>query len=41
MVEFGKSDKIIKINGKADKANTYNGFGSDCSFFIQGRTSSD
>ena len=26
MVDFGKSVKIIKISGKRDKLNTYNGF---------------
>ena len=41
MVYFGKSDKMIKISGKVDKPNTYNGFSGDISFFIQGRTSSD
>ena len=40
MVDFGKSDKMIKISGKVDKPNTYNGFSSDISFFILGRTSS-
>ena len=32
---------MIKISGKVDKSNTYNGFISNISFFIQGRTSSD
>ena len=32
---------MMKINGKVDKSNTYNGFSSNISFFIQGRTSSD
>ena len=41
MVDFGESDKIIKISGKVDKSNTYNRFSSNISFFIQGRTSSD
>ena len=41
MGDFGKSDKMIKINGKVDKSNTHNGFSSDISFFIQGRASSD
>ena len=41
MVDFGKSDKMIKFSGIVDKPNTYNGFGSNISFFIQGRTSSD
>ena len=26
MVNFGESDKMIKIRGKVDKSNTYNGF---------------
>ena len=41
MVDFGKSDKMIKINRKVDKPNTYSGFCSNTSFFIQGRTTSD
>ena len=41
MVDFGKSDKMIKINGKVDKSNSYNGFGSNILFFIQGRTTLD
>ena len=41
MVDFGESDKLIKISGKVDKLNTYNGFSSNISVFIQGRTSSD
>ena len=36
MVDFGESDKTIKISGKVDKSNTYNGFSSNISFFIQG-----
>ena len=28
MVDFGKSDKMIKISGKLDKPNTYNVFSS-------------
>ena len=35
MVDFGKSDKMIKISGKVDKWNTYNGFSWNVSFFIQ------
>ena len=31
---------MIKIGGKLDQPNTYNGFSSDISFFIQGSTSS-
>ena len=38
IVDFGESDKI---KGKVNKPNTYNGFSSDISFFIHGRTSSD
>ena len=41
MVYFGKSDKIMKISGKVDKPNTYNGLGSDISYFIKGRNSSN
>ena len=41
MVDFGKSDKIIKLSGKVDKLNTYNGFSGNISFFIHGRMSSD
>ena len=41
MVNFGKSDEIIKISGKVDKPKTYNRFSSNISFFIQGRTSLD
>ena len=40
MVDFGKSDKMIKLNGKVDKSNTYNRFNSNILLFIQG-TSSD
>ena len=39
MLDFSESDKMIKISGKVDKSNTYNGFTSHVSFFIQGRTS--
>ena len=35
MVDFGKSDKMIKISGKVYKLNTYNGFSSNILFFIQ------
>ena len=38
MVGFGESDKMIKISEKADKSNSYNGFTSNISFFIHGRT---
>ena len=41
MVDFGESNKIIKISGKMDKSNTYNSFRSYISFVIQERTSSD
>ena len=41
MVDFGKSDKMIKISGKVDKPDTYNWLSSGISFFIQRRTSSD
>ena len=41
MVQFGESDKMIKIGRKVDKSNTYDEFRSNISFFIQGRTSSD
>ena len=34
-VYFGTYDNIIRISGKVDKSNTYNGF-SSISFFIQG-----
>ena len=29
---------MIKISGKVDKSNTYNGFSSNVLFFIQGKT---
>ena len=35
MIDFGKSDKMMKISGKVDKSNAYNGFSSNTSFFIQ------
>ena len=41
MVDFGESYKMVKISGKVDKSNAYNGSNSDISFFIQRRTSSD
>ena len=34
MVYFGESDKRKRISGKMDKSNTYNGFSSNISFFI-------
>ena len=33
-IDFGESDKMIKISGKVDKLNTYNRFSSYISFFI-------
>ena len=36
MVDFGKSDKMIKISWKVDKSNSYEGFNYNISFFIQG-----
>ena len=41
MVDFGESDKMIKISGKVDNSNTYNGFNGNISYFINRRTSSD
>ena len=35
MIDFSKSDQMIKISGKVDKLKTYNGFSSNISFFIQ------
>ena len=32
MVDFGNSDKMIKVSGKVDKSNTYDGFSSNISF---------
>ena len=37
MVDFGNSDKVIKISGKVDKLNTDKGF--TISFFIGNRSS--
>ena len=34
MVDFGESGKMIKISGKVDKSNTYNGFRCYILFFI-------
>ena len=34
MVDFGKSDKMIKVSRKMDKTNSDNGFGNDISLFI-------
>ena len=36
MIDFGKSDEMIKINGKVDKSKTYNRFNRNISFFIPG-----
>ena len=33
MVDFGESEKMIKITGKVDKSNTYNGFTGNISWF--------
>ena len=38
MVDFGESDKMMKISGKVNKLNTYNEFSCDISFFTQGKT---
>ena len=35
MVDFGKSDKMIKISGKVNKPHTNNGFSIGISLFIQ------
>ena len=34
MVDFGESNKMIKINAKKDKSDMYNVFSSNISFFI-------
>ena len=34
MVDFGESDKMIKISGKVDNSNTYNGFCANILSFI-------
>ena len=34
MVDFGKSDKMIKISGKMNKPNTYSRFSRNISKFI-------
>ena len=41
MVDFGESDKMMKISGKMNKSNTYNGFSGNISFFFNKITSSD
>ena len=33
-VDFGESDRMIKISEKEDKSDIYNGFSSDILFFI-------
>ena len=40
IVDFGESDKMIKISGRVDKSSTYNGFCGNISFFTNRRTSS-
>ena len=35
MVDFGETDKMIKISGKMDKSDSYKEFSIDISFFIQ------
>ena len=40
MVDLGESNKMIKISGKVNKSNAYNGFNGNILFFIN-RTSSD
>ena len=35
MVDFGESNKMMKISGKLDKSDSYNGFSYNISFFIQ------
>ena len=34
MVDFGKSEKMIKISGKMDKSDTYKEFSINISVFI-------
>ena len=34
MVDFGESNEMIKISGKVDKLNTYNGFSDKISLFV-------
>ena len=34
MIDFGESDKMIKISEKVDKSNICNGFSGNISFFI-------
>ena len=40
-VDFGESDKMIKISGKVGKSDTYNGLSGNILFFVYRRTSSD
>ena len=35
MVDFGESEKMIKIRGKMNKSDIYKGFNSNISYFIQ------
>ena len=35
MLDWGESDKMMKISEKMDKSNTYKRFCSDISFFIK------
>ena len=41
MVDFGESDKMLKICGKVNESNTYNVFSGNVSFFVNKRTSSN
>ena len=34
MVDYGESDKMMKIIGKVDKSDSYEGFSCKISFFI-------
>ena len=40
MLNFGESDKLIKISGKEDKSNTYKEVSDNILFFIHRKTSS-
>ena len=35
MIDFGESDKVIKISRKVDKSDTYKGLSSNISIFIR------
>ena len=35
MVDFGESDKMVKISGKVNKSNAYNGFAGNISLFFR------